>query len=80
MIESIRDKLSMNLTNIAAKVDKSIEGVAGERVGFTLIVYTEGRASYISSVDRKDAMEQMERLLELWKQEMPDIPAHEYKG
>jgi len=72
--------LSKELNNIAKKLDSMIENASGERVGFTLIVYTPERASYIGSVERKYAIEQMEHLIELWKSEMPDIPAHDYKG
>jgi hypothetical protein len=73
-------KLSAALQDIAGALDEVIEETAGERIGFCLIVFTEERASYISSVDRKIVTEQLKYLLELWEGGMPDVPAHEYKG
>jgi hypothetical protein len=71
-------KLSHDLRDIASKLDKMIETSAGERVAFTLLVFTEGRASYISSASREDSVREINYLLELWDAGMPDIPAHDY--
>ncbi len=73
-------KLSESLQDIAGALDDVITEVAGERIGFALIVFTEGRASYISSIKRDDAKEQIKHLLELWDAGMEDVPAHEYKS
>lgn len=73
-------RLSEGLQDLAGALDDVIEEIAGERIGFCLVVFTEGRASYISSVTREDAKEQLKHLLELWDRGMEDIPAHEYKG
>ena len=62
------------------RLDKDIERAAGERVGFTLLVFTEGRASYISTVQRDVSVQEIKRLLGIWEQGMPDVPAHEYRG
>lgn len=70
-------QLSKDIKEIAQKLDKLIAQSAGERVGFTLIVYTDGRASYVSNVDRETAIAEIKYLLSLWEQDMPDIPAHE---
>ena len=71
-------QLSRDLRGIAADLSKRIEKSAGEPVAFTLLVYTEGRASYISSASREDSVREIKHLLELWGHDMPDIPAHEY--
>lgn len=71
-------RLSQSLQAIAQGLDEVIEEVAGERVGFTLIVFTEGRASYISTVKREDSVREIKNLLDIWEQGMPDIPAHQY--
>ena len=68
--------LSKGLQGIAKRLDKDIERKAGEKIGFTLVIYTEGRAQYVSTVDRQSSIEQMEYLISLWKQDMPDIEAH----
>lgn len=70
-------KLSQSLQEIAALLDKRIEAAAGERIAFTLIVFTDGRASYISTCSRADSVQGMRELLKLWDQGMPDIKAHE---
>ena len=70
-------ELSKNLKKIAKDLDDAIEDAAGERVGFTLIVYTEDRASYVSTINREDSIREMKNLIEFWGKEMPDILAHE---
>lgn len=72
--------LSRNLQDIARNLDAAIELAAGERVAFTLIVFTEGRASYISSAAREESAREIKHLLDIWEQGMPDVPAHEYAG
>lgn len=69
-------QLSKDLQEIAHKLDSLIEKSAGERVAFTLLVYTEGRASYISSATREESVREIKHLLELWESGMPDTPAH----
>ena len=69
--------LSKDLRGIASALDEMIESSAGERVAFTLLVFTEDRASYISTATREDSVREMQRMLDLWAQGMPDIPAHD---
>ena len=69
-------KLSKQLPKIAAALDETIERVCGESIAFTLIIYTEGRASYISSCAREDSVREMRHLLDLWDQGMTDTPVH----
>ena len=75
-MKSTTIKLSEGLRDLCQRVDEDIEKTAGERVGFSLVIYTAGRASYISNVKREDAIPELEFLLKLWKADMPDIPAH----
>lgn len=69
--------LSWSLQDIARDLDKAIEKAAGERVAFTLMVFTEGRASYISTAPREFSVAEIKNLLTLWGHDMPDVPAHE---
>lgn len=69
--------LSRGLQQIARDLDKAIENTAGERVAFTLLVFTEGRASYISTASRPESVREIQHLLELWGHGQPDVPAHE---
>jgi hypothetical protein len=73
-------KLSRDMQSIAGALDQVIADVAGERIGFTLIVFTEGRASYISTISREESVREIRKLLDLWDQGMPDVPAHDVKG
>ncbi len=73
-------KLSHELQAIAKRLDTDIERVAGERIGFTLLVFTEGRASYISTVARHESVREIQNLLDVWGAGMPDVPAHEVAG
>jgi hypothetical protein len=70
-------KVSHALQSIGEALDRVIEDVAGERIPFTLIVFTEGRASYLSSALREDSVREIKDLLAHWEGGMPDIPAHE---
>lgn len=69
-------KVSQSLQGIASGLSDVLNEVAGKKVGFTLLVYTEGRASYISNCDRSQVIEEMKSLIEKWESGMPDIPAH----
>lgn len=69
--------VSRDLQGIAADLDKAITASAGERMGWSLIVFTEGRASYISNCDRPEVVAAMKELLTAWGAGLPDIPAHE---
>ena len=73
-------RLSLAMRDIAKRLDADIEKAAGERIGFTLLVFTAGRASYVSTVKRDVSVRETKRLLDIWEQGMPDVPAHEYQG
>ena len=72
-------RISNKIKGIAKRLDTLIKNACGERVGFTLIVYTPERASYISSVSREDNIKQLEYLLKTWKEGEPDVKANEVK-
>ena len=78
-MNKVTTRVSKKLNNIAKRIDTLIKNACGERVGFTLIVYTPERASYISSVSREDNVKQLEYLLKTWKEGEPDTKAHEVK-
>lgn len=70
-------RVSLKLQGVAREIDRQLEDIAGEPVGFTLIVYTHPRASYISNVERSVAVREILALLDAWADGMPDVPAHE---
>lgn len=73
-------KVSQALNDVAHGLDVLLEDIAGERVAFTLLVFTEGRASYVSTANREESVQQIKHLLELWEKGMPDVPAHGVAG
>lgn len=73
-------KVSKELQTIADELRDRLNNVAGTQVQFSLFVWTEGRASYISTASRKEVIETLEIMIRRWKEGMPDIPAHEVRG
>ena len=65
---------------IAKAVDDMLLAVAKEPVGFSLFMWTDGRAQYVSNADREEVVKAMEECLQRWREGMPDIPAHEVRG
>ena len=70
--------VSRDLQGIARDLDKAIQRAAGgQRMAFTLIVFTPGRVSYVSNAKREESVREIKHLLGLWGEGMPDVPAHE---
>lgn len=69
-------KLSLRLQDIAQSLDDVLLDVAGERIGFVLVLNADGVAQYISNANRKDGRELIESLLARWNAGRADIPAH----
>lgn len=74
--EALR-KTSLALKDLGAAISESLEGVAGQRLGFALVVFTGYRAQYISNCDRAEVVKALQGLLDYWKANGPDVPAHE---
>lgn len=70
-------KISKQLSAIADNLRADIMEKTGEDLPFTLMIFTEGRSQYISNVDRSTSIEQIENMLDYWKRDLPNIPAHE---
>lgn len=71
--------VSRDLQNAARWLDKRLERVAGERYGFCLITFGFGEAgvtSYVSNVERADAIDALTELLNRWRANDPDPPVH----
>lgn len=71
-------KVSEEMQALARKLDDMLRDIAGEPLAFTLLVYTEPRASYISNATREESVREIKHLLALWEQGMPDVPAHKF--
>lgn len=73
-------KVSKQLREIASELDKRLESTAGQKIGFSLLVFntSEGsRMNYVSNCDRESVVNAMQSLLNGWDQGMTDIKAHE---
>lgn len=60
-------------------LDSRLEAVAGQPMGFSLLIFqsVEGsRMNYVSNCDRDDVIQAMRSLLKGWEDGMPDIPGH----
>lgn len=63
---------------IAKNLDKDIEKIMGQRVGFTLVVHSKDYTSYISNYSREKCLHELKHLVELWDKGMFDsTPSHE---
>lgn len=69
--------VSEGLQPLANEIDRRIAELAGERVCFSLFVWTEGRAQYVSNTtDRPAIKKAIREVTDSWDAGMPDIPAH----
>lgn len=79
--DQIMVRVSHALQDIAKQLDAYLEEAAGERVTFSLIVFTNPRFQYISNTkDRAEIAGALQALIDAWKKNMPDIKAHEVRG
>ncbi|MGI2181063.1 hypothetical protein ACRN9F_02240 [Shewanella oncorhynchi] len=73
-------KVSKNLQALAKMLDKELEKVAGQRMGFSLIVFSDnesGETNYVSNCARNESAKALSKVLKKWElSEMIDIPAH----
>jgi len=72
-------KISEELQKIAALLESEIEKAAGQRMGFTLVIFNAeagSRMNYVSNCDRDEVANALISLLAGWGKGMPDIPAH----
>lgn len=69
-------KLSIQAQALATALSKTLEDIAGEPVGFVLVMSVDDVAQYVANVERKDGKEILEDLLNRWKAGRADIPAH----
>ena len=73
--------ISLELQTIAAEINDRLEGVAGQKMGFSLVIFNteeNSRINYVSNCNREDVYDVLSLLLKSWKEGMPDIPGHEF--
>lgn len=69
-------KLSIALQEITTILNEMIKQAAGEELAFVLIVQADLIAQYTSNAKREDGVKLIESLLDRWKRNRADIPAH----
>jgi len=70
-------KISKELVSIANQLDDKLREVAGERMGFSLVVFQSelgSRMNYMSNCERGNVRHALTSLLKGWDEGMPDIP------
>jgi hypothetical protein len=76
-----RRKLSLSLNMISNWIDKRLHRETGASMAFSLIIWgkfgEDQMIQYVSNTNQEDVIENMEALIDGWKQGMPDIPFHE---
>lgn len=69
--------VSEGLQELARDIDRQIMELTGERVAFSLFVWTDDRAQYVSNcTDRTAIKSAVREITDAWDAGMPDIPAH----
>ncbi|MFG0454940.1 hypothetical protein [Shewanella mangrovisoli] len=72
--------VSKDLQKLAELLDRELELIAGKRMGFSLIVFSDndkGDTNYISNCARIEAEKALSKVLKKWKSNKGiDIPAH----
>lgn len=76
-MNKVTRKVSERMQRLAAVVDGAVTETAGQKMGWSLIVFTEGRAQYISNCSRPEVVTAMKELITAWDAGLPDIPAHQ---
>lgn len=68
--------ISRELQTIAKELDERLTAIAGKRVAFSLLIWSDDVSNYISTGERKDVIIAMRELLQHWESGAKDIPAH----
>ena len=69
-------RLSCNLQQAAAAIQECLSELAGKQVEFILLAHVDNVMQYVSTIDREESMSILAQLLERWKSNKADIPAH----
>lgn len=65
------------MQDIARTVQVMIKEACGEDIAFTLLVFTEPQANYVSSAPRDVSIAQLRRVLNIQESGEQEVPAHE---
>lgn len=68
--------ISIALPIIAEYLNTLLREAAGQEIAWVLVCQADGVAQYVGNVKRSDGKELLESLMERWKANRADIPAH----
>lgn len=72
--------VSKQLQAVCKRLDKDLKKIAGQRMGFSLIVFSDadnGQVNYASNCARNEAAVALREVLERWEnKDVIDVPAH----
>ena len=60
----------------AQAIQELLSEMAGKKVNFILVAHVDEVLQYLSTVEREESMQILEELLNRWKANKADIPAH----
>lgn len=70
--------VSSQLQDVMKMLDRRLEEIGGEKLGFFLLVYAGGEVNYASTDgDRKRAASAMREIIEKWESGVSQVPAHQ---
>ena len=69
-------RVSRHLQWVAGVVETLLSKLAGEPVKFSLLIWSDGRAQYVSNAEREGCTTAMRELLARWDEGTPDVPEH----
>lgn len=75
--------ISESMQELATELHNRLEGIAGQTMGFSLVVFNAeagSRLNYVSNCDRQEVYSALKSLIAGWEGGMPDIPSHEISG
>lgn len=68
--------VSQHMQEIMEEIDNRLEGIAGTRLGFTLLVFTDEYTNYASNLSQSDCLLLLAKLVEQLEEGTLDTPAH----
>lgn len=78
---NVDSELSRKLQDVAKDLSATLEGIAGKKVGFGLVVFqtntSDGFSSWVSNCPRDQMMIFLREFLGRWERGEPDQPIHE---
>lgn len=81
-IDEASYRISLQMAELAQELDKVLEAIAGEKMGFSLVVFggegsNAGWTQYASNCARESVKEGFLELIDKWNEHEENIPLHD---